>query len=449
VRQAALGAFAHQDYPFARLAEDIGGEGGERDASRPAIFQTLFVLYRERGEGERGLAGLALGAAGERCSLGGLALRPLELARRSAQLDLSLLMADLGGGLAGALQFSTDLFDAATIERLAGHLGALLAAVAETASGSDGAARRLADLPLLSAAERHQLREWNAGAGDGAPADLAAVECVHELIAAQARRTPGAVAVEAPAADGEGWVSLTYQELDARAAALAARLRRLGVGPEKVVAICAERSLALVVGLLAILKAGGAYLPLDRASGGAPARHDADTRARLAVAQADSARRGRGPARGAGGGDRLVGDGAGGGAGWWPETAPRRRRRRRGTGADGMAAAGGDDARGPSSRGGQRRSGRRRRRATADERRRHGDRGRRHASDAGAGDGQPGLRDLHVGFDRAAQGDDEQPPRHRQPAAVDAAAVRLGADDRVLQKTPAASTCRCGSCSGR
>jgi amino acid adenylation domain-containing protein len=270
VRESALGAFAHQEYPLARLAEELAGE---RDAGRPALFQAMFVLYRERSPGERGLAALALGEAGARFALGGLALESAALPRRSAQFDLTLLMADLDSGLAGALQYNSDLFDGATIERLAGHLCTLLAAVALPVApgggavaggmGGAGAHQRLGELPLLTAGERQQLLEWNATA-----AVYPAPACLHELIAAQARRTPLAVAVEAEAGEvawqgGGVWESLTYRELDARAERLARRLRRLGVGAETVVAICAERSLALMVGLLGILKAGGAYLPLD------------------------------------------------------------------------------------------------------------------------------------------------------------------------------------------
>src|SRR5262249_24574374 len=108
VRQAAIGAFAHQEYPLPRLAGGpAGGRGaelsGDGDAGRAALFQTLFVLYRER-DGERGLAALALGEGGVRCDVGGLALESLALSRRSSQLDLSLLMAELDDGLAGALQ---------------------------------------------------------------------------------------------------------------------------------------------------------------------------------------------------------------------------------------------------------------------------------------------------------------------------------------------------------
>src|SRR6185312_14573078 len=112
--------------------------------------------------------------------------------------------------------------------------------------------RRLSELPLLSTVESRQLVEWNATAADY-PRD----RCLHEWISAQAARTPEAVAVTF------GDESLTYGELEADAVSLAAELRRLGVEPETRVGICVERSLEMMVGLLAILKAGGAYVPLD------------------------------------------------------------------------------------------------------------------------------------------------------------------------------------------
>ncbi|HVA92130.1 MAG TPA: amino acid adenylation domain-containing protein, partial [Chloroflexota bacterium] len=149
----------------------------------------------------------------------------------------------------GRLEYNTDLFEPTTIERLRGHFLTLLAAV------TADPARSLSTLPLLTAAERRQMvGEWNATAACY-PAD----QCVHELFAAQAARTPDAVALVC--ADHR----LSYHELDQRANQLAHYLRGLGVGTETLVAICLERSLEMMVGLLGILKAGGAYVPLDPA----------------------------------------------------------------------------------------------------------------------------------------------------------------------------------------
>jgi amino acid adenylation domain-containing protein len=168
----------------------------------------------------------------------------------TSQTDL-ILFAGMSGAALGTLEleYNTEIFDAGTIDRMGGHLLALLgAAVAHPE-------RRLSELPLLSAAERRQVvEEWSRPAGPepGRPeATLTA------LLDEQAARTPDAVAVEI---DGLSW---TYAELHRRAGALARHLETLGVAPEAHVAICAERSLALVGGLLAILKAGGAYVPLD------------------------------------------------------------------------------------------------------------------------------------------------------------------------------------------
>jgi amino acid adenylation domain-containing protein len=297
VRETALGAFAHQDYPFPLLAERLGGE---RDPSRPPVFQAMLVLYRERplaagrgpgtspglpgGIGAIGAIGtigaigaigaMALGVAGSRVDLGGLAVEPVPLTRRGAQVDLTLLAAEIEGALTASLQFSSDLFDAVTAGRMLAQLRTLAAAAAADP------ARNIRELPLLGDSERQQLLEWNDTAGSFRPATAAGAgsglafgpeePCLHQLFELQARRVPGAVAAIADAdgdgdGDGDGGIgeSITYAALNARANRLARRLREQGVGPESVVAICAERSLALVAGLLAILKAGGAYLPLD------------------------------------------------------------------------------------------------------------------------------------------------------------------------------------------
>src|SRR4029077_6205044 len=150
-------------------------------------------------------------------------------------------------GLAGWCLASSDLFDATTIERLLGHFRALLTAVA------DDPGRRLLELPLLSSVERQQLREWNATAAVYPEGRRA----LHLLLVEQAGRTPDAAALVF------GSATLTYAEGDRRASCLAGRLCAEGVGPETRVGICAERSLDLLLGLLAILKAGGAYVPLD------------------------------------------------------------------------------------------------------------------------------------------------------------------------------------------
>ncbi|HEY0783848.1 MAG TPA: AMP-binding protein, partial [Thermoanaerobaculia bacterium] len=228
-REVALGAFAHQDLPFERLVEELRVE---RSLAHSPLVQAMLAVDNTPIEA---------------LELPGLLLTPVDLSVSTAQLDLVLSLDERDGALAVVLDYSTALYDAPTVRRWLGHFATLLAAVAAEPD------RPVAAIPFLSAAERHQLlAEWNATAvarGDG--------ECLHELVAAQAARTPLAVAVELA---GE---TLRYGALDAGADRLAARLRRLGVGPEVLVGICGERSLGLVVGLLAVLKAGGAYVPLD------------------------------------------------------------------------------------------------------------------------------------------------------------------------------------------
>jgi amino acid adenylation domain-containing protein len=228
VREACLGAFAHQDLPFERLVAELNPE---RDLGRSPLFQALFVLQN-------------LGAAprSER-----LVVEPLEVPLGVAKFDLALALFESGRGMFGNLEYRRDLFEPATIARFAAQLKALLAGALADPDAP------LPDLPLLGPAERHQLvREWNDTATDHGEGG-----CLHELIAQQAARTP-----DAPALVFEG-ESLTYAEVDRRSNHLAWRLRELGVGPEVRVAVEVERSLELPLALLGVLKAGGAYVPLD------------------------------------------------------------------------------------------------------------------------------------------------------------------------------------------
>src|SRR3954468_4112960 len=171
--------------------------------------------------------------------------------RGQAQVDLTLAINESldGERFEAALEYNADLFDAATAERMATHFLNLLAGIEVDPE------RTLSELPLLAAEERSQLLAgWNETAMARPRGRL-----LHELFAAQAARTPQAVAVSQ---DGE---SLTYGELAERSNRLARRLRRLGVGPEVRVGLCVERTPQMVVALLGILKAGGAYVPLDPA----------------------------------------------------------------------------------------------------------------------------------------------------------------------------------------
>ncbi|HEY3572046.1 MAG TPA: amino acid adenylation domain-containing protein [Thermoanaerobaculia bacterium] len=228
VRRTTLAAFAHQELPFEKVVFELQPE---RNLAVSPLFQVMLALQNA-----------PMGSL----TLPGLTLSPFATEIGTAKLDLTLNVFERPGGLAGSLEYNTGLFDHSTVDRLLGHLGRLLEAVAEAPGAS------VADLPLLSDGERGQLLvEWNA-TGREVPGGL-----VHEWIAAWAARAPEAVAVVA------GVAELTYQALDARANQLAHHLRRLGVGPEVAVGVCLDRSADLPVALLAVLKAGGAYVPLD------------------------------------------------------------------------------------------------------------------------------------------------------------------------------------------
>jgi amino acid adenylation domain-containing protein len=228
VKQATVDAFANQDVPFERLVEALNLP---RALSHAPVYQVMATLQNAQG------APLALeGLTVERLGA--------DVTTTTQDLWLSLEERD---GLAGMIQFATDLFDAATVERLAGHLSTLL----DAASAAPDAP--LSRLPLLTPAERAQVAAESRGPAAAYPAHAT----VHGLFEAQARRTPSAVAL---VCEGE---RITFAELDRRAGQVAAYLRARGAGPETLVGICVERSVEMVAGLLGILKVGAAYVPLD------------------------------------------------------------------------------------------------------------------------------------------------------------------------------------------
>jgi natural product biosynthesis luciferase-like monooxygenase protein len=229
VRESALSAYANQDVPFELLVERLQPE---RSLGRSPLFQVLFTLENAP------TASLKLGA---------LTLGQVEVESVSAKFDLTLTMVELDGQLIGALEYNTDLFEAETVTRMLRHFEVMLEAI------STGAEQRISALPMLTPEEREQLLvEWNA-----TKTDFARQTSLPTQFEAQAERTPEAVALSAEE------VPLTYRELNRRANQLAHHLRGLGVGPEVLVGLCVERSLEMVIGMLAIHKAGGAYLPID------------------------------------------------------------------------------------------------------------------------------------------------------------------------------------------
>ncbi len=229
VREQTLVAFANQDVPFERLVEVLQPA---RDLSRPPLCQVLFSLQN---------------ATSDRARLGAVEVEPFEIGWHSSKLDLTMFFEERGGELAATIEYATALFDASTIARMEGHLRVLLEAMVADCDP------RVDALPMLTAHERRQLLvEWN---DTGRP--HAVGRCIHELFEERVVQSGAAVAVVSGAEE------VTYDELNARANALALRLMRAGVGPGRLVGVCVERSVAMVVALLAVLKAGGAYVPLD------------------------------------------------------------------------------------------------------------------------------------------------------------------------------------------
>ncbi|RYZ33853.1 MAG: non-ribosomal peptide synthetase, partial [Myxococcaceae bacterium] len=232
VRETVLGAYEHQEVPFEKLVEALQPE---RSRSHSPLFQALFALQN-----------VPMGEV----QLPGLTLKPVDFEGQTSKFDLSLFLTETPQGLSGAVEYSTELFEAATVRRMVEHLRVLLEAVLENPEVS------VTRLPLLGPAERQQVVvAWNRTA-----LDYPAATSVHALFEAQAEKHPDAVALKL----ADGGVPLTYRQLDARANQLAHHLRGLGVARGTRVGVYLERSFEMVVGLLAILKAGGAYVPVDR-----------------------------------------------------------------------------------------------------------------------------------------------------------------------------------------
>lgn len=227
IRDVTLAAMAHQDVPFEYLVKDLQPE---RSLNMNPFFQTLLTLVPPQP-----------------ILASSWTLTQMDAHAGTAKFDLYLEVDDTPGGLVGRFMYNTDLFDAATIERMAEHWQILLAGIARDP------AQRIGDLPILSDKELHRLLvEWN-----NTQTTYPAHQAVHRLFEAQVERTPEAVALIYEDR------AITYRELNCRANQLAHRLRAVGVASASVVGICMDRSLELIVSVLAILKAGGAYLPLD------------------------------------------------------------------------------------------------------------------------------------------------------------------------------------------
>jgi amino acid adenylation domain-containing protein len=233
VREATLEAYAHQDVPFEKLVDELKVE---RSLSHAPLFQLLLTLQNT--------------PAGGGLSLGEVEIAPRAADTGTSRFDLGLMLQDDGaGGFGGWAEYATALRDASTVRRLVRHLDALLRAAAADPDAP------VSILPLLSAEERAEVVVGFNPEGGTPPSATP----VHAMVAAQAARTPEAVAVE------YGAERVAYAELEARANRLAHRLVRMGVGPDVRVAVAMERSVDLVISVLAVLKAGGCYLPVDPA----------------------------------------------------------------------------------------------------------------------------------------------------------------------------------------
>jgi amino acid adenylation domain-containing protein len=230
VKRRALEAQHNQDIPFEQVVDLVQPV---RSTAHAPLFQVMFA-WQNAMRGTLELPGLELE-------------RVPGAERTAAKFDLLLSLWESDGRIVGGLEYATSLYERATVERYAGYLRRVL----EQMVADDG--RAVDRIEMLPEAERRRVvEEWNRTEA-AYPGGL----CVHELFEAQVERTPDAVAAVS------GDASLSYAELNRRANRLAHRLRELGVGPDARVAVCVERSLEMVVGVLGALKAGGAYVPLD------------------------------------------------------------------------------------------------------------------------------------------------------------------------------------------
>ncbi|MGB3189383.1 MAG: amino acid adenylation domain-containing protein, partial [Limnoraphis sp.] len=229
VRDLTLEAYNHQDIPFEQVVEALQPE---RSLSYSPVFQVMFVLQN--------IPMCPL-------ELPGVSLTPLRLETQTAKFDLLLSIEETETGLLGSWEYSTELFEALTIAQMAGHFQSLLTAIVANPQ------QKIEQFPLLNPVERQQLLSPE----NYFLTEIGVNQCIHQLFEEQVKRTPDEVAVVFE--DQQ----LTYQELNQRANQLAHYLQSQGVNSEVLVGICVERSIEMIVGLLAILKAGGAYVPFD------------------------------------------------------------------------------------------------------------------------------------------------------------------------------------------
>ena len=228
-RETVMGAIQHADIPFEKLVEELKPE---RTPGGHLLFQSLFIYQAEDLHGT---------------APGGLTWSHDHMERVGAKFDFTLTIEEQPGKAKGFIEYASDLYDAETIGRFIGHFLTLIEGIAAKPEA------KLSELPLLPDAEREtSLSSFNATAGD-----FPSEKCVHQLVEEQAELTPDAIAFQFHDR------TLTFRDLNEKANKLAHQLRSLGVGPDTLVGLCAERSLDVPVAMLGILKSGGAYVPLD------------------------------------------------------------------------------------------------------------------------------------------------------------------------------------------
>jgi amino acid adenylation domain-containing protein/non-ribosomal peptide synthase protein (TIGR01720 family) len=229
VRQTALDAYAHQDLPFDRLVEALGAA---RDASFTPVIQIMFMLHVPDMD---------------RLALPGVTSEAFAMPVHTAKCDFTLALEERAGGLRGQAIYNTDLFTSGEMERLIGHFRRLVDSALAVPEAP------ISQLRMLTDHERAQLAEFGRGPVVRVDADL----LIDEAVTAVARRHPERIAI------ADACLTVTYAELDRRSQHLSARLRAAGTGPSGIVAVCLDRSVDLIVALLAVLRTGAAYLPLD------------------------------------------------------------------------------------------------------------------------------------------------------------------------------------------
>ncbi|HZN08101.1 MAG TPA: amino acid adenylation domain-containing protein, partial [Pyrinomonadaceae bacterium] len=231
VREMTLAAYAHQDLPFEKLVEVVNPERS-LDFDSPLFQVRLLLLNPPQQQSENKSSEMGF--------------RPIAAGSGLSRYDLTMGIMDGPERLTVSFEYDTDLFDPATIERMAAHFETLLGSIVADPS------RAISDLQILTESETLQLLgQWD-------ERELSVErECLHQLFEAQVNRDPDAIAIIY-----EG-MELSYREIDERANQLAHHLKAFGVGAEIAVGLCLKRSPEMIVGLLGILKSGGTYVPLE------------------------------------------------------------------------------------------------------------------------------------------------------------------------------------------